>query len=94
MISLNDQPFCNKTKEVFRYVRFGTLNCQSICNKTDEVLGHILNTDIDLCFLQETFMSVNDTAILNEVKSLGLKMLSVSRDKGIHGGLGLIYLSK
>ena len=50
-----------------------------------------MNNNIDLCFLQETFMSANDTAIFNEVKSFGLKMFSVPRDKGSHGGLGLIY---
>ena len=68
----------------------GTLNCQSICNKTDEVLKHIMNTDVDLCFLQETVMSVNDTAILSELKKLGYKMLSDPRNKGVHGGLGLV----
>ena len=50
-----------------------------------------MNNDIDLCFLQETFMSVNDTAILSEVKKLGFKMLSDPRSNGLHGGLGLIY---
>ena len=72
-------------------VTLGTLNCQSICNKTDEVLRHIMNTDVDLCFLQETFMSENHTAILGEVKKLGFKILSVPRNKGAHGGLGLVY---
>ena len=54
-------------------------------------MQHIVNNSIDLCFLQETYMNINDTAIFNEVKEMGMKMYSVPRKSGGHGGLGLIY---
>ena len=36
-------------------------------------------------------MKTNDSAIINEVKEQGLKMFSVPRDYGGHGGLGVIF---
>ena len=71
----------------------GSLNCRSIRNKLDGVLEHITNNNINICFLQETFMKSHDTAICNEVKDYGLKMISVPRKNGGHGGLGVIYTS-
>ena len=50
-----------------------------------------MNNNIGLCFLQETFMTVNDEAIVNEVREMGMKMYSIPREHGEHGGLGLIY---
>ena len=38
-------------------------------------------------------MKSHDTAICNEVKDYGLKMISVPRKNGGHGGLGVIYTS-
>ena len=74
-----------------KMLNIATLNCQSLCNKTDGVLQHIMENDIDICFLQETFMKAKDTAIFNEVKEQGLKMFSVPRENGGHGGLAVIF---
>ena len=67
------------------------MNCQSIRNKISEVIEHILSNAVSLCFLQETFMKSHDASIVNEVKEHKLKMFSVPRLKGEHGGLGVIY---
>ena len=36
-------------------------------------------------------MKSHDSAILNEVEEMSLKMFSLPRDKGDHGGLGVVY---
>ena len=50
----------------------GTLNCRSIVNKRTIVLEHLKDYDIDICLIQETFLSDKDSATLAEIKEIWL----------------------
>ena len=74
-----------------KLINVGTLNCQSLRNKVCKVAEHLINNNIDMCFLQETFMKQHDTAIISELEENSFKMFSFPRNDGReHGGLGVI----
>ena len=75
-------------------IKIGTLNCQSIRNKVNGVLEHLINNEVDVCLMQETFLTDHDSAILEEIKEFGFKINSVPRTDGReHGGLAMLYKS-
>ena len=54
-------------------------------------MGHIVNNDMDICCLQETFLKEYDGAYLKEIKEYGYKIRSVPRSDGReHGGLAVL----
>lgn len=74
-------------------VKFGTLNCNSILNKTVGVLEHLLETGCDVCFVQETFLRVNDDAKLAEIRDYGMSVISNPRKHRSGGGIAFLYRS-
>ena len=74
-------------------VKFGTLNCNSILNKTVGVLEHLLETGCDVCFVQETFLRVNDDAKLAEIRDYGMNVISNPRKHRSGGGIAFLYKS-
>ena len=53
-------------------------------------MEHMTDNGIDICFLQETFFTTNDSVKIKEVSDYGFKMLSKPRPR-CGGGLGIIY---
>ena len=80
----------HQNSEVAR-LRIGTLNCQSVRNKIAEVVQHLQANDVDICMLQETFLTDNDGALLKEINEFGINVSSFPRCDGRqHGGLGFL----
>ena len=69
----------------------GTLNAHSLVNKTVGVLEHLRDQNIDICFLQETFLKEADTAKIQEIKDYGWSIISNPRKYRSGGGIALIY---
>ena len=61
-----------------------TLNCFSIRNKLYDVLFSIIDNDIDIICLSETWLNLTESAIESEVQELGFNL--VSRSRGSRGG--------
>ena len=56
-------------------------------------MQHIKNNKVEVCFLQETFLTKHDGAVLQEIREHGYRIHSVPRtDGGDHGGLAVVYL--
>ena len=56
-------------------------------------MQHVKNNKVDICFLQETFLTKHDGAVLQEIKEHGYNIHSVPRSDGReHGGLAVVYL--
>jgi exonuclease III len=54
-------------------------------------LEHLADENVDICFLQETFLKEADTAKLQEISDLGWGILSNPRKHRSGGGIGMIF---
>ena len=70
-----------------------SFNCRSIRNKVTELTSKLRELDIDVCILQETWLSRGDESVIAEIKNHGFKILSKGRTTGSRGG-GLAVLYK
>ena len=73
-------------------IKFGCLNARSICNKTPGVLELLGDQHIDICFLTESWLKLNDKAKFAEFREYGYNILSAPR-KGRGGGVGFLFNS-
>ena len=71
-------------------IRFGCLNARSICNKVPAVLELLIDENIDVCFLTESWLKINDKAKFSEIREFGFEIISAPR-KGRGGGVGFLY---
>ena len=73
------------------YTKLGYLNCQSVRNKANEVLEFIIDNEIDICALAETWLSSNtgDQRQITEMTPAGYSLTHMPR-KGRGGGVGVI----
>ena len=54
----------------------------------------MINNNVDICFLQETFLQKHDRTVIKEVEEFGMKLYSVPRIDGReHGGLAVLTKS-
>ena len=92
---------CALPKEKIKYensklLTVATANCQSIYNKIEELLATMIEDNIDICVINETWFNDNEASKrkLEEVKAI-LKqaeymMLNINRPRR-GGGVGIIY---
>ena len=70
----------------------GMVNCRSIVNKTNEIKLEIINKNLDICALTETWLCEQDKNFLT-IRSCppGYKAISTPWLDHRGGGIGLIY---
>lgn len=69
-----------------------SFNCRSIRNKVPDVLSFMKENDIDIAFLQETWINQGDASVLAEIRDYGYQVISQRRKSSdIGGGVGVIY---
>ena len=68
--------------------KVGLINCQSLRGKSDSVQEHIIENQLGLCFLCETWIKSNesDALILQSATPTGYTILSKPRAKDKRGG--------
>ena len=69
-------------------------NAHSICNKTLLLCEYMLSHDIDIMFLTETWLGVDDLVVMNEITLPGYTFINVPRPEDKHGGIGILYKSQ
>lgn len=74
-------------------IHFAVFNSRSVCNKTSGVIELLLDQKIDVCFVTETWMRLNDVAKMAEFHERGLDIHNSPR-KGVGGGVGFIFNPK
>ena len=70
-----------------------SFNCRSIRNKVTELTSKLDELDIDVCMLQETWLSRGDESVIAEIKDHGFEILSKRRTTCSRGG-GVAVLYK
>ena len=70
------------------------INCTSVVNKTQEIQLKLVNNNLDLCILTETWIKEGDTITPTRLCLNGYKSLSISRQDKVGGGIAIVYKSK
>ena len=77
-------------KKVLPTINVGVFNPRSLCNKTAGVFELLLERDIDVCLLCETWLRKGDTSKVSEIKDFGYGLFHHSRP-GRGGGVAVAY---
>ena len=80
-----------KTFPRVKPLRVHTWNARSIGNKTDILSEHVLEYDVDIMFINETWLDVNDSVIIGECTLPGYDFISIPRGTDPHGGIGVLF---
>ena len=67
-----------------------TFNSRSLCNKTVSVIELLKEENVDICFLTETWLKLDDKAKFAEIKDHGFDIISAPR-RGRGGGVAFLY---
>ena len=70
------------------------INCRSVVNKTQEIKLKLVNNNLDLCILTETWIKEGDTITPTRLCPNGYKSLSISRQDKVGGGIAIVYKSE
>ena len=67
-----------------------TINCESSSKKADNIADYILEQDLDICCLTETWLNSDDTVTIGELCPNGYEIISVPRKDRRGGGVAVI----
>ncbi|XP_071510967.1 uncharacterized protein [Diadema antillarum] len=67
-------------------------NCNSVRNKTNFLLEHVIDSNVDIMFLTETWLLSVDPVVIDECTPAGYTFLNVARGRNDPlGGIAVIY---
>ena len=70
------------------------INCRLAVNKTQDIQFELVNNNLDLCALIETWMKEGDTITSTRLCPHGYKSLSIPRHDKVGGDIAIVYKSK
>ena len=73
------------------YVKIGLTNVRSVKNKTEEIMHSIMEEELDLSFICETWIDNEDSVTKVKIKTKLLGFKGNKQRSGKGGGVGLIY---
>ena len=70
-----------------------SFNCHSVGNKVHEVMELISSNEIDIIFLQETWLRKCDTSLIEEIKEYNFEVITERKPRkcDIGGGVAILY---
>ena len=74
------------------FTRFANVNARSLKNKTAEVVDHVLNNNIDVCIVTETWLKAVDTVSIAALSPPGYSFANFPRQSNrMGGGAGIMF---
>ena len=74
-----------------QYIKIGIANVRSARGKTEEILHNVIEENLDLTFLSETWIDNDDDITKAKLKTENLKYMGNKERSHKGGGLGIIY---
>lgn len=71
----------------------GVINAQSVCNKTDDITSFVLENNLDILAISETWLCEGDTLTQGDLTPCGYTLLHVPRHGRRGGGVAVLYRS-
>jgi exonuclease III len=68
-------------------------NARSVRHKTVHIIENIVENDVDVFIITETWLAENDSVVIGEMLPQGYSCLNFPRKGDEHGGIGIIYKS-
>ena len=89
----NLKPLCRSIITTHRSVRLSHINSWSVTNKIDSFHTELLDNEVDLCAVTETWIKPDDIdSVTHEMTLMGYKVLSFPRSNGRNGsGIALVH---
>ena len=87
---IKNRVFKKRMTQLLPKINVGVFNPRSLCNKTVGVFELLLDRDIDVCLLSETWLRKGDTSKISEIKDFGYNLHQQSRP-GRGGGVAIVY---
>ena len=81
---------CLSSNNPGRLLNFCLFNAQSVCNKTDDIIDYVLDNDIDICCITETWLNRDDSVTVAALQINGYKFHQEPRKDRRGGGLGFL----
>ncbi len=69
------------------------LNAQSAGGKADEIVHYIIEKDMDVCVITESWLKSDDNVRIGDLKPSGYKLKLVPRENKHGGGITIIYIT-
>ncbi|XP_072021288.1 uncharacterized protein [Amphiura filiformis] len=66
-------------------------NARSIGNKTVTLVDYVIEKDIDIFFITETWLAVEDPVVIGNCTPPGYEFISIPRGTSNHGGIGVLF---
>ncbi len=67
------------------------INARSVRNKADEIVQYIIENDIDVCVVTETWLTPDDQLTVREITPTGYATKCVCRENRRGGGIAIIF---
>ena len=80
----------NKTQCGNLNLNVATINCESCNNKAAMIADYILEQDLDICCLTETWLNADDPVTIGELCPNGYKLISIPRKDRRGGGVAVV----
>ena len=74
-----------------KHLTIGNCNAQSVRNKSADIISSIVDNNIDICVITETFLKDYDNVTRNDITPLSYNFLDITRNNRPGGGIGLLF---
>ncbi len=74
-----------------KYLNARLWNARSLRHKTLIISDYIIEEGVDIMFITETWLNINDTVVIGELLPPGYDFFNFPRESDEHGGIGCIY---
>ena len=82
-------------KQIPNLISLNVINAQSVCGpsgKTEDFIGHVVQSQVDLCVVTETFLTEQNNVTRAALHPSGYAFQDQPRLNGVtRGGVGIIY---
>ena len=74
-----------------KYLNARLWNAQSLRNKTITVSDYLIQENVDIMFITETWLNINDSVVIGECTPPSYDFLNFPRGTSYHGGIAFIH---
>ena len=89
---------CINIKRTFvsreKVLRIALQNCCSVRNKSHVLHEYLVDNNLDIFVLTETWLGVNDSIVINDLCPVGFSCINIPRGQRRGGGIGIVHRSE
>jgi hypothetical protein len=93
VISVNNSNLTTASLMETASVKLGLLNCHSVCDKATAIADHVIDNNLDMLAMSETWLSGDekDDIVTGDLTPQGYRFMHIPRINRSGGGVGFLY---